>query len=52
MLKKPVMIMGADVSHPVPESRGVKPSIAAIVASMEPRAVQYEVEVRVQVEIF
>jgi len=48
MLKRPVMIMGADVSHPAPETRGVKPSIAAIVASMEPRAVQYEVEVRVQ----
>ena len=51
MLKRPVMIMGADVSHPAPETRGVKPSIAAIVASMEPRAVQYEVEVRVQVDI-
>jgi len=48
MLKRPVMIMGADVSHPAPESRGIKPSIAAIVASVEPRAIQYEVEVRVQ----
>ena len=48
MLKRPVMIMGADVSHPAPETRGVKPSIAAIVASIEPKAVQYEVEVRVQ----
>jgi len=48
MLKRPVMIMGADVSHPAPETRGVKPSIAAVVASIEPKAVQYEVEVRVQ----
>jgi len=48
LLKRPVMIMGADVSHPAPETRGVKPSIAAIVGSVEPRAVRYEVEVRVQ----
>lgn len=48
LLAKPVMIMGADVSHPAPESRGSKPSIAAIVGSMEPKAVQYEVQVRVQ----
>ena len=48
MLKRPIMIMGADVSHPAPESRGVKPSIAAIVASMEPKATNYEVQVRVQ----
>jgi len=48
VLKRPVMIMGADVSHPAPETRGVKPSIAAIVGSVEPKAVQYEVEVRVQ----
>ena len=42
------MIMGADVSHPAPDTRGVKPSIAAIVASMEPKAISYEVAVRVQ----
>ena len=51
MLKRPVMILGADVSHPAPETRGVKPSIAAIVASVDPKAVQYEVEVRVQVNL-
>merc|ERR1719334_2646887 len=48
LLKRPVMIMGADVSHPAPETRGVKPSIAAIVGSVEPKAVQYEVQVRIQ----
>jgi len=48
ILKRPVMIMGADVSHPAPETRGIKPSIAAVVASMDPRAVHYEVEVRMQ----
>jgi len=48
ILKRPVMVMGADVSHPAPESRGSKPSIAAIVASNEPKAANYEVEVRIQ----
>ena len=48
VLKRPVMVMGADVSHPAPESRGSKPSIAAIVGSMEPKAANYQVEVRVQ----
>ena len=33
ILKRPVMVMGADVSHPSPESRGLKPSIAAIVGN-------------------
>lgn len=48
MLKRPIMIMGADVSHPAPEARGIKPSIAAIVASVDPKAVNYEVQVRIQ----
>ena len=43
MLRKPVMIMEADASHPAPECRGLKPSIAAVVGSVEPRAVNYEV---------
>ena len=30
VLKKPVMVMGADVTHPSPESRGQKPSIAGL----------------------
>ena len=37
VFERPVMIMGADVSHPAPESRGIKPSIAAIVGSVEPK---------------
>jgi len=39
---------GADVSHPAPEYRGLKPSIAAVVASVEPKAVNFEVQVRIQ----
>ena len=41
--QKTVMIMEADASHPAPECRGLKPSIAAVVGSVEPRAVNYEV---------
>jgi hypothetical protein len=37
LLKRPVMVMGAD-----------KPSIAAIVGSVEPKAANYQVELRVQ----
>jgi len=48
VLSKPVMILGADVSHPAPESRRAKPSIAAIVGSVEPTATVYEVEIRLQ----
>jgi len=48
LLEVPVMILGADVTHPAPSQKGQKPSIAAIVASMDPQASQYEVEVRVQ----
>ena len=58
------MILGADVTHPAPAHKvmehlisltstsnyfqGQKPSIAAIVASVDPQAFQYEVEIRVQ----
>ena len=45
ILSKPVMIMGADVSHPAPESRKCKPSIVAVTASVEPKATQYETQV-------
>ena len=45
ILAKPVMIMGADVSHPAPESRKLKPSIVAVTASVEPKATQYETQV-------
>ena len=39
------MIMGADVSHPAPESRKCKPSIVAVTGSVEPKATQYETQV-------
>ena len=45
ILAKPVMIMGADVSHPAPESRKFKPSIVAVTGSVEPKATQYETQV-------
>ena len=45
ILSKPVMIMGADVSHPAPESRRLKPSIVAVTGSVEPKATQYETQV-------
>ena len=48
ILKRPIMIMGADVTHPAPEHKGMKPSIAAVVGSVDPQATQYEVQVRVQ----
>ena len=43
------MIMGADVTHPAPDQMGLKPSIAAVVASCEPTAHgQYLSQVRIQ----
>ena len=43
------MIMGADVTHPAPDQMGLKPSIAAVVASCDPTAHgQYLSQVRVQ----
>jgi len=48
ILKRPIMVMGADVTHAAPESKGEKPSIAAIVGSMDPAASKYECEVRIQ----
>jgi len=48
ILKKPIMIMGADVSHAAPEQRGFKPSLAAVVGSINPSATQYATQIRVQ----
>ena len=45
---EPFMVMGADVSHALPESKGNKPWIAAIVGSMDPKVSTYECEVRIQ----
>ena len=38
IFKVPVMIMGADVTHPSPSDMSKKPSIAAVVGSCDPQA--------------
>ena len=38
--------VGADVTHPAPDQMGVKPSIAAIVASIDPAVSRYICEVK------
>ena len=41
--------LGADVIHPVADQQdSTKPSIAAVVASVDPRAAQYVCEIRIQ----
>jgi len=47
VMMKPIMILGADVTHSAP-SEFKKPSIAAMVGSCNPEASQYFSEVRVQ----
>jgi len=47
-LSRPCMIMGADVTHPSPESRGTVPSVAAVTASHDPAAFQYNICWRLQ----
>ena len=49
LLDQEVMIMGADVTHPASDFKGRKPSIAAVVGSMDPKASQYKCEIRFQV---
>ena len=49
ILSKPVMILGADVTHAQAQFKGIKPSIAAVVGSVDPTAqMKYDVEIRVQ----
>ncbi|XP_043510575.1 protein argonaute-2 [Frieseomelitta varia] len=43
----PCMIVGADVTHPSPDAVNI-PSIAAVAASHDPNAFQYNVEIRLQ----
>ena len=40
--------MGADVTHPAPDQMGLKPSIAAVVASVNPYASKYHTQINVQ----
>ncbi|KAK1126616.1 hypothetical protein K0M31_004243 [Melipona bicolor] len=46
-LNIPCMIVGADVTHPSPDATNI-PSIAAVAASHDPNAFQYNVEIRLQ----
>ncbi|XP_012168271.2 protein argonaute-2 isoform X1 [Bombus terrestris] len=46
-LREPCMIVGADVTHPSPDATNI-PSIAAVAASHDPNAFQYNVEIRLQ----
>ena len=49
MFNEPLMILGADVTHAAAQFKGIKPSIAAVVGSVDPTAqMKYEVEIRVQ----
>ena len=49
LLSEQVIIMGADVTHPGADRQEAgKPSIAAVVGSVDPRASQYCAEIRIQ----
>ncbi|KAI8354349.1 Piwi domain-containing protein [Mortierella sp. GBAus27b] len=47
LTSKPTILLGADVSHPAPGD-DVRPSIAALVGSMDARASRYAASVRIQ----
>ncbi|XP_064212606.1 argonaute-2b isoform X2 [Tribolium castaneum] len=47
IMKRPCMIMGADVTHPSPDARDI-PSVAAVTASHDPNAFQYNICWRLQ----
>uniref|UniRef100_A0A023G7R7 Putative germ-line stem cell division protein hiwi/piwi n=1 Tax=Amblyomma triste TaxID=251400 RepID=A0A023G7R7_AMBTT len=49
VFKRPIIIIGADVTHPAPGDR-VKPSIAACVGSMDPVPARYRASIRVQIQ--
>ncbi|XP_075557125.1 protein argonaute-2-like isoform X2 [Dermacentor variabilis] len=49
IFKDPLIIIGADVTHPAPGDR-VKPSIAACVGSMDPIPSRYQASIRVQIQ--
>jgi eukaryotic translation initiation factor 2C len=47
ILARPCMIMGADVTHPSPDAKDI-PSVAAVTASHDPKAFQYNICWRLQ----
>ncbi|ERL91353.1 hypothetical protein D910_08685 [Dendroctonus ponderosae] len=47
IMRRPVMIMGADVTHPGPDALHI-PSVAAVTASHDPKAFQYNICWRLQ----
>ena len=48
IMNQPVMVMGADVTHPTPHDKCKRPSIAAVVGSTDPNVSQFNVEIRLQ----
>ena len=48
IMNRPVMVMGADVTHPAPRDDCRRPSIAAVVGSTDPNVSQFNVEIRLQ----
>ena len=48
VMDRPVMVLGADVTHPAPGDLSRKPSIAAVVGSVDPNVSQFNVEIRLQ----
>ncbi|CAG0885094.1 unnamed protein product [Darwinula stevensoni] len=48
IFKEPVMVIGADVTHPAPGQRDVKPSIAAVLGSLDVNATLYSQVIQVQ----
>ncbi|KAG8185286.1 hypothetical protein JTE90_023895 [Oedothorax gibbosus] len=50
ILRRPVIIIGADVTHPGP-SQDIKPSIAAAVGSLDAHPSRYAVTIRAQVNV-
>lgn len=48
LTKKRTMTVGIDVTHPGPGSREGTPSIAAVVASVDDKFVQFPASIRIQ----